>query len=117
MCKASNCSGAAENLGEWAKFCFMEGRLEQIIDSNLEGQIAGECLSEFAGTAAACLSDRGVDRPAMSHVVGRLESAAQLQEADEIESGSGSGSGGGDDCGSSIAESVEYCDSSDFEHV
>lgn len=76
------------NLAEWAKICFGERRVEQIIDSNLNGQIAPQCLRKFLETAVACLADDGVDRPAMSDVVWSLEFAMQLQE--EAESGGGS---------------------------
>lgn len=61
--------------------CFKEGKLEQIIDSDLNGQIAPECLSKFAETATACLKFQGTDRPAMGDVVQNLELAMQLQEA------------------------------------
>ncbi|KAH6791930.1 Malectin/receptor-like protein kinase family protein [Perilla frutescens var. hirtella] len=69
------------NLVEWATSCFMKWKLEQIIDSNLKGQIAPECLNKYAETAIACLSYREIDRPAMRDVIGSLESAMQLQEA------------------------------------
>ncbi|KAI3452196.1 hypothetical protein Pfo_008861 [Paulownia fortunei] len=75
------------NLAEWAKFCYRKGALEQIIDSNLEGQIAPECLSKFVETAITCLRDNGVERPAMSDVVWSLEFAMQLQEAAEHRGG------------------------------
>ncbi|KAH6774603.1 hypothetical protein C2S51_013007 [Perilla frutescens var. frutescens] len=75
------------NLVEWATSCFMKWKLEQIIDSNLKGQIAPECLNTFAETAVACLSDRGIDRPAMRDVIGSLESAMQLQEAASTDEG------------------------------
>ncbi|KAH6791241.1 hypothetical protein C2S51_006247 [Perilla frutescens var. frutescens] len=78
------------NLAEWAKFCFRKGTLEQILDSNLKGQIAPECLSKFVETAIACLKDKGIDRPSMNDVVWSLEFAMQLQvSAESVANGDG----------------------------
>ncbi|KAL3629474.1 hypothetical protein CASFOL_026696 [Castilleja foliolosa] len=71
------------NLAEWAKFCCRKGTIEQIVDSNLGGQIAPECLGKFVETAVSCLGDKGIERPAMNDVVWSLEFAMQLQEAAE----------------------------------
>ncbi|PIN27182.1 Serine/threonine protein kinase [Handroanthus impetiginosus] len=71
------------SLAEWGKFCYRKGTIEQIIDSNLEGQIAPECLSKFVETAVMCLGEKGDQRPAMSDVVWSLEFAMQLQEEAE----------------------------------
>ncbi|KAH6791929.1 hypothetical protein C2S52_002406 [Perilla frutescens var. hirtella] len=71
------------NLAEWAQSCFRKGTLGQILDSNLEGQIAPECLSKFAETAVACLEDKWIDRPSMKDVVWSLEYAMQLQVSAE----------------------------------
>ncbi|PIN27183.1 Serine/threonine protein kinase [Handroanthus impetiginosus] len=68
------------SLAEWGKFCYRKGTIEQIIDSNLDGQIAPECLSKFVETAVMCLGEKGDQRPAMSDVVWSLEFAMQLQE-------------------------------------
>ncbi|KAH6791931.1 Malectin/receptor-like protein kinase family protein [Perilla frutescens var. hirtella] len=69
------------NLSEWGISCFRRGKLEKVIDSNLQGQIEPGCLNKFVETAVACLSNRGIDRPTMREVIGSLESAMQLQEA------------------------------------
>ncbi|EYU44220.1 hypothetical protein MIMGU_mgv1a003782mg [Erythranthe guttata] len=84
------------NLGEWAKFCYKKGTLEQIVDSNLDGQIAPECLGKFVETAITCLKEKGIDRPAMGDVVWSLEFAMQLQEAAERRGGDGPAADGGD---------------------
>ncbi|CAA3029538.1 Serine threonine kinase [Olea europaea subsp. europaea] len=42
------------NLAEWAKLCYKKGTLEQIVDPNLEGKIAPECLSKYAEIAIRC---------------------------------------------------------------
>lgn len=76
-----------ENLIEWGLSCFRKGKLDNIIDSNLKGQIATECLNIFVETAVACLSPRGIDWPTMRDVIGSLELAMQLQEATAIDEG------------------------------
>ncbi|XP_019241430.1 PREDICTED: receptor-like protein kinase FERONIA [Nicotiana attenuata] len=69
------------NLAEWACRCWRKRNLEQIIDPNLKGQIAPECLSKFAELAYRCLRDQEVQRPSIGDVVRTLEFALQLQEA------------------------------------
>ncbi|PIN27194.1 Serine/threonine protein kinase [Handroanthus impetiginosus] len=76
-------SGEQVNLAEWANFCYKDRRIQEIIDSNLDGQIAPECLSKFVETGVMCLREKGVNRPAMNDVVWSLEHAMQLQEAAE----------------------------------
>ncbi|CAI9109861.1 OLC1v1009781C1 [Oldenlandia corymbosa var. corymbosa] len=68
-------------LAEWARRCYTKGIVHQIVDPNLKVQIAPECLWSYSELAFNCLKDQGVDRPAMSDVVGSLEFALQLQEA------------------------------------
>ncbi|PIN26787.1 Serine/threonine protein kinase [Handroanthus impetiginosus] len=75
--------GEQANLAEWANFCYREGRVQEIIDPNLDGQIVPECLSTFVETGVMCLREKGVDRPAMNDVVRSLEHAMQLQEVAE----------------------------------
>ncbi|XP_055803971.1 receptor-like protein kinase FERONIA [Solanum dulcamara] len=68
------------NLAEWACRSCKKRNFEQIIDPNLKGQIAPECLSKFAELAYHCLRKEGVQRPSMGDVVRTLEFALQLQE-------------------------------------
>ncbi|PIN26792.1 Non-specific serine/threonine protein kinase [Handroanthus impetiginosus] len=75
--------GEQANLAEWAKFCYREGKIQEIIDPNLDGQIVPECLSKFVETGIMCLREKGVDWLAMNDVVRSLEHAMQLQEAVE----------------------------------
>ncbi|KAG8384596.1 hypothetical protein BUALT_Bualt04G0134300 [Buddleja alternifolia] len=82
------------NLAEWAKTCYGKGTIEQIIDSNLEGQIAPESLSKFVETAIRCLRDKGIERPTMTNIVWSLEFAMQLQEAYENRGGHVEADGG-----------------------
>lgn len=75
------------NLVKWATSCFTEGKLEQIVDSNLKGHIGPECLGKFVETAIACIRDQDTDRPAMEGVMESLELAMHLQEAAAIDEG------------------------------
>ncbi|KAL3346651.1 hypothetical protein AABB24_025209 [Solanum stoloniferum] len=68
------------NLAEWACRSCEKRNLEEIIDPNLKGQIASECLSKFAELAYHCLREQGVERPSMGDVVRSLEFALQLQD-------------------------------------
>ncbi|PIN26788.1 Serine/threonine protein kinase [Handroanthus impetiginosus] len=76
-------SGEQVNLAEWANFCYREGRIQEIIDPNLDDQIAPECLSKFVEIGVMCLREKGVNRPAMNDIVWSLEHAMQLQVAAE----------------------------------
>ncbi|KAL8475879.1 hypothetical protein ACS0TY_028510 [Phlomoides rotata] len=91
------------NLAEWAIFSYRKGTLEQIIDTNLDGQIALESLNKYVKTAVACLREKGVDRPPMGDVVWSLEFAMQLQETAESRGGNMVDDG---DCDSFVALSA-----------
>ncbi|XP_068655274.1 receptor-like protein kinase ANXUR2 [Aristolochia californica] len=71
------------SLADWALHCSKKGTLEDLIDPLLKGKINPECLKKFADTAEKCLSDHGIDRPAMGDVLWNLEFALQLQENSE----------------------------------
>ncbi|EXB77668.1 Receptor-like protein kinase FERONIA [Morus notabilis] len=70
-------------LANWAQKCYKNGLIEQIVDPNLEGEIAAVCLKKFAEIAVRCVADDGILRPSMADVVGGLEFVMELQESDE----------------------------------
>ncbi|KAK1272295.1 Receptor-like protein kinase FERONIA [Acorus gramineus] len=75
------------SLAEWALHCAKKGTLDAIIDPYLKGRIALQCLKKFAETAEKCVSDKGMERPAMGDVLWNLEFALQMQETAEESGG------------------------------
>jgi hypothetical protein len=71
------------SLAEWAPHCYRNGKLDQIVDPYLKGEITPECLKKFGEIAVNCLHDNGTQRPSMNDVVWGLELALQLQESAE----------------------------------
>ena len=69
-----------QSLAAWARQCFEDSTLDQIIDPNLIGQIAPECLQIYTNIAYRCLSEDRNQRPTMVEVLGALEYAMELQE-------------------------------------
>ncbi|KAK1435887.1 hypothetical protein QVD17_01659 [Tagetes erecta] len=68
------------NLATWAQDSIKEGRLKEIVDSNLRGRISTKCLKEFALLAVRCVNTRPKQRPTMGEVVLGLEYSLALQE-------------------------------------
>uniref|UniRef100_A0A7N0TX06 Protein kinase domain-containing protein n=1 Tax=Kalanchoe fedtschenkoi TaxID=63787 RepID=A0A7N0TX06_KALFE len=75
------------SLAEWGRQAHRRNMMEQIVDPNLSGQIAGECLSKFVEVAIGCLQEEGSGRPNMGDVVWALEFALQLQVSAESVAG------------------------------
>nr|GMD51864.1 receptor-like protein kinase FERONIA [Ipomoea batatas] len=69
------------SLAEWGRRSYETGDVGEIVDPNLKGQIAPECLIQYVEIACNCLKDQGIDRPSMNDVVWGLEFALQLQDA------------------------------------
>ncbi|PSS30528.1 Receptor-like protein kinase [Actinidia chinensis var. chinensis] len=68
------------NLAEWGRISYKNGTLDQIIDANIKGEIAVECLNKYVEIAVNCLCDMGIARPSMGDVLWNLEYALSLQE-------------------------------------
>jgi len=74
------------SLANWARYCYQNGTVAEIVDPILKGKIAPQCFAMFCEIGISCLSQEGVQRPSMNDVVLMLESALKLQEsADESE--------------------------------
>ncbi|KAJ0668377.1 putative protein kinase RLK-Pelle-CrRLK1L-1 family [Helianthus annuus] len=58
----------------WAQNHFKEGRLDEIIDHGLIGQISNKCLKEFASLAVLCLHDQAKQRHTMAEIIMKLKS-------------------------------------------
>ncbi|KAL6515910.1 hypothetical protein OROGR_019215 [Orobanche gracilis] len=71
------------SLADWAMRCSRNKTLEDIIDSQIKGEITPGCLKKFAETAEKCLADHGADRPSMGDVLWCLESALQMQDSND----------------------------------
>ncbi|KAJ0677341.1 putative protein kinase RLK-Pelle-CrRLK1L-1 family [Helianthus annuus] len=67
-------------LAVWAQKSLKEGRLKQIVDTNIAGAISSKCLKVFAQLAKRCLHKHPKQRPTMAEVVVGLESALVLQK-------------------------------------
>lgn len=72
------------SLADWARYCYQNGTVGQIVDPTLKGRIAPECLRKFCEIGVSCLLDDGTQRPSMNDVVWMLEFALQLQESAEL---------------------------------
>ncbi|XP_031373520.1 probable receptor-like protein kinase At2g39360 isoform X2 [Punica granatum] len=70
------------NLVEWAKKWQMKGKLHEIVDPRIAGQMKDESLIKFVEIAAKCLAGSGADRPSMGDVLWNLEFALQLEGKD-----------------------------------
>lgn len=66
-------------LAIYAQNCVVEGKLDEIIDSSIRGQIAAECLQIFSSIAERCLHCNRIRRPSMAEVVVQLEFALASQ--------------------------------------
>lgn len=67
------------NLAEWALFCKSEGKIDEILDPSLIGQIETNSLKKFMEIAEKCLKEYGDERPSMGDVIWDLEYVLQLQ--------------------------------------
>ncbi|KAH1099968.1 hypothetical protein GLYMA_U027100v4 [Glycine max] len=68
------------SLANWARRCYQNGTMAQIVDPSLKGTIAPECFEKFCEIGMSCLLEDGTHRPSINDVVWLLEFALQLQE-------------------------------------
>ncbi|KAF5789061.1 putative protein kinase RLK-Pelle-CrRLK1L-1 family [Helianthus annuus] len=67
-------------IATWAQDSIKEGRLKDIIDSAIRGEISPKCLKQFVRIAERCLDNHPKLRPTMAEVVLSLEYVLKLQE-------------------------------------
>ncbi|KAH6815822.1 Malectin/receptor-like protein kinase family protein [Perilla frutescens var. frutescens] len=64
----------------WAQDKFRNGKADQIVASNLRGEISEDCLKTFVGVAKKCLHHEPKKRLTMTRAVAQLEFALEQQE-------------------------------------
>ncbi|CAK9180615.1 unnamed protein product [Ilex paraguariensis] len=82
------------NLVKWARHCYKNGTLDQIVDPNIREEIAPECLKKFGELGYSYLRKNGFKRSGINNVLWGLEFALQLQEEAEMRDQCGGGGGG-----------------------
>nr|GEW34680.1 concanavalin A-like lectin/glucanase, subgroup [Tanacetum cinerariifolium] len=68
------------SLAIWARQSIREGKLDQIIDPHLKGEISPHCLKVFVELAEKCLENQPKKRPSMAKIISGLEFALEQQE-------------------------------------
>jgi serine/threonine protein kinase len=68
-------------LARWARESYHNGKVEEMVDPSMNGEIGTRCLKKFVEIAMNCLLDNGIERPSMNDVVWGLEFSLQLQES------------------------------------
>uniref|UniRef100_A0A7N2MQT7 Protein kinase domain-containing protein n=2 Tax=Quercus lobata TaxID=97700 RepID=A0A7N2MQT7_QUELO len=71
------------SLAAWVLQYYHNGKLDEVVDPFLKGEITPRCLKKFGEIAVNCLLDNGTKRPSMNDVVGGLVFALELQESEE----------------------------------
>ncbi|MFS7951743.1 putative protein kinase RLK-Pelle-RLCK-VI family [Helianthus anomalus] len=67
-------------LAIWAQECVKEGKLDQMVDPRLKGEISNKCLSRFTQIAERCVRIVSKERPTMSELVASLQALLEQQE-------------------------------------
>nr|GEX65343.1 receptor-like protein kinase FERONIA [Tanacetum cinerariifolium] len=73
-------TSARGSLAVWARQSIREGKLDQIIDPHLRGEISPHCLKVFVELAKKCLENQPKKRPSMAKIISGLEFALEQQE-------------------------------------
>ncbi|XP_074307911.1 receptor-like protein kinase FERONIA [Silene latifolia] len=71
------------NLAQWAKYCHKKGKLEDIMDPNVKGEIYPNCYRTFVETTMKCLNKTSIGRSSMGDVLYELELALAIQKDPE----------------------------------
>ena len=71
----------AMGLVRWVRESYDNGKVEEMVDPSIKGEIGIRCLKKFVEIAMTCLLDNGIERPSMDEVLWGLEFALQLQES------------------------------------
>ncbi|KAE8684898.1 putative receptor-like protein kinase [Hibiscus syriacus] len=95
------------NLVDWALKSRSNGRLEDIVDPRLVGEIKPESLNKFWEITEKCLGKHGIYRPSMGDVLWNLESTLQLQRNEQKTAHDGELSSG-ISCGEHLETSSEF---------
>nr|GEU62925.1 serine-threonine/tyrosine-protein kinase catalytic domain-containing protein [Tanacetum cinerariifolium] len=84
LCRKQAVDGSLDeqewSLAVWAQDSIKEGKLKEIVDNDIKGEISPKCLKMFAHLAKKCLHKHSKRRPTMAEVVVGLESVLSLQE-------------------------------------
>ncbi|KAM0066637.1 putative protein kinase RLK-Pelle-CrRLK1L-1 family [Helianthus debilis subsp. tardiflorus] len=68
------------SLISWAQECVQEGKIDQMVDPRLKGEISTKCLSRFTQIAERCVRNVSKERPTMSELVASLQALLEQQE-------------------------------------
>ncbi|GKB73165.1 serine/threonine/dual specificity protein kinase, catalytic domain-containing protein, partial [Tanacetum coccineum] len=68
------------SLAGWAQKCVKKRNLDQLVATEIKGEISPKCLKEFSQVAFRCLHSDPKERPTMSEVVVALQLTLALQE-------------------------------------
>ncbi|CAN6978324.1 hypothetical protein Bca4012_002288 [Brassica carinata] len=71
------------NLIEWAMKLVKKGKMEEIVDPFLDGNVKLEEVKKYCELTEKCLAQDGVERPTMGDLLWNLEFMLQVQAKDE----------------------------------
>ncbi|MFS7925767.1 putative protein kinase RLK-Pelle-CrRLK1L-1 family [Helianthus anomalus] len=66
-------------LASWAQSHIKKGKINNIIDRRIRGQISNRCIKDFAHIARCCLDSEPNKRPTMAEIVSKIEVILSLQ--------------------------------------